>query len=880
MSRLTRFRGLFGPDPGSDVDDELSFHIDMRVRELIEAGESPERARERALRRFGDMASPRHECVTIMARRGRSMARRDYVAELRQDVAYAFRSLVKRPGFTLVAVLTLALGIGANSAIFSVVNGVLLQGLPYPDAGRLYLLQMIYPDATRYSSLSAPDFMSVSEQATSFEEIGAFDLLRSPVVGVGEPREVAAAALSENLLRMLDLRLAAGRGFAREEHEPGGGDVAILDYGFWQREFGGSADALGSTFIAAGRTYRVVGVLAQAAKLPEPVDLVVPITYDEEFSATAVAGRRSEYLTVIGRARPGLTEEQVAGDVLNVSQRLAAEFPDTNGRLTMGVVSLRESVIGDVRRPLLILLGAVGFVLLVACANVANLLLARASARQSELAVRSALGAGRGRLVRQLLTESVVLAAAGGVAGLLLAWYGVRALVAARPADIPRLDTVAMDGTVVLVTLSLTLLTGLLFGAIPAIQATRRDAGQALREGGRGTQGGAGQRVRSGLVITEMALAVVLLVGAGLLLRSFAELTRVDAGFRPEGAVSFRIAMDRATYPEGQHIRDFTTVLLERLEAVPGATAVAGTGVLPLSGRGALINFDVQDAPPPPDDVNREIGYHSVTPGYFATIGARVVRGRDFGRQDHNTAPPVALINETGARFWFGGEDPLGRFVQIGPNTREIVGIVSDVLQRGPATPAMPQLYAPYEQSTTRSLQIVVRASGDPMALAPTLRTLLRSLDPTMPIGEFAPLERVAAEAVSRPRFYSTLLALFAASALALAAIGIFGVMSYSVAQRAREISIRMALGARRADVVAMIVGRSMILAGAGLAIGLLGAAAVGRVLSSQLYNVGILDPITMAAAAVVLAGSALAASWLPARRAAGLDPGTALRES
>lgn len=874
----TRFRGLFGPDPARDVDEELAFHLEMRVQELIAAGETPERARELALHRFGSVEGPRDACVTIMERRGRSMARSEYIAELRQDVAYAVRSLGRRPGFTLVAVLTLALGIGANSAIFSVVNGVLLQPLPWTDADRLYEVQMVYPDGARYPALSPPDFMSVAERVRSFDAIVALDVIGAPLLGAGEPRQVDAGAVSRGYLETLGIPLALGRGFDPAEHEPGASDVALLTWPLWQRDFGGRPDVVGHTVTYFGREFRIIGVLAAEARLPAPVELVVPIPYGEAFSATAEAGRRSEYLYTFGRARPGLTEEQVEAELQAVSLQLAAEFPATNERLRMGVVSVRERTVGDVRRPLLVLLGAVAFVLLVACANVANLLLARGSARRGELAVRAALGAGRGRLVRQLLTESLVLGVAGGAAGLLVAWLGTGALVAAQPADIPRLDTVRVDGTVVLVTAAVAVLTALLFGMAPALQATRGAASPALREGGRGGQPG-GNRLRAALVVSEMALAVMLLVGAGLLIRSFVGMTRVDPGFETSRALSFQVSFDRAAYPEGHNIRDFVGRLLEGVDALPGVESVAGTAVLPLRGRGALINFDVEGAPPPPDDVNREIGYYGVTPGYFATIGARIVAGRDLSTTDHADAPPVALINQAGARFWFPGEDPVGRFVQVGATTREIVGVVSDVLHRNPQTAVQPQLFAPYAQQTSRRMQVVVRPAGDPAPLAPSLRSLVRSMDPTMPISAFSPLDRLMAEAVARPRFYTMLLTLFAAAALVLAAIGIFGVMSYSVAQRAGEISVRMALGARPGAVVRMVVGRSMALAGLGLTAGLVGAAMLGRVLQSQLFGVTVLDPFALAGAALVLAGSAFVASWLPARRAAAVDPGAALRE-
>jgi putative ABC transport system permease protein len=474
----------------------------------------------------------------------------------------------------------------------------------------------------------------------------------------------------------------------------------------------------------------------------------------------------------------------------------------------------------------------------------------------------------------------VVLGGLGGAAGLAIAYAGTRALVHAQPADIPRLDAVGVDGTVVLATLGIALFTGLLFGALPALQATRSELSQTMRQGGRGLSGSAGQAVRSGLIVVEMALAVVLLVGAGLLIRSFVELTRVDPGFQPERAIAFRISMDEAGYAEGQHLRDFVSTLLERVNATPGVSSAGGTGVLPLRGRSNILNFAVEGALPPPDNVNMEIGYSGATPGYFETIGARVVRGRDFVEQDHADAPPVALINEAGAAFWFPGEDPVGRRVTVGATNREIVGVVSDVLQRDPATPVMPHLFAPYTQRTTRNLQVVARTDGDPMALAPPLRALVRSMDPDMPIGEFTPLVQVVAESIARPRFYTSLLALFAGLALTLAAVGIFGVMSYSVTQRTREISIRMALGARRGAVIRMIVGKSMALAGLGLVAGIAGANALARIIRSQLYNVQLMDPLTLSAVVIVLAGTALGASYLPARRAASLDPGAALRES
>ncbi|HEX7089993.1 MAG TPA: ABC transporter permease [Longimicrobiales bacterium] len=878
MARWGRFRRLFGPDPHADVEEELSFHLEMRTRELVERGETPERARELALRRFGDYEGSWAECVEIDERRRRRMVRAEQLTELRQDVRYALRVLRRSPGFTAVAVATLALGIGANSAIFSVVSGVLLKSLPFRDAERLYEVRMLYPDGTEYTGLSAPDFMSLREESRTFERVEAYAGGVLTLLGAGEPKEVRGSSVSDGFFDLLGLRFALGRGFLPGENVPGQGKVTVLDYGFWQREFGGDPGVIGRTLSVGGEAYTVVGVLERGARPPLPADMYAPLEYGETFSATTSVGRRREYLGVLGRVRPGVSAELLGADLKRIGAELQVRFPDTNGKLTFTAASLRETIIGDVRTPLLVLLGAVGVVLLVACANVANLLLARASAREDELAVRAGLGAGRGRLVRQLLTESAVLGLAGGAAGLLLAYWGTRALVAAQPADIPRLDEVGVDATVVLFTLGLALLTGLAFGLVPAFQATGARLMAALREGGRGTSRSGG-RVRSGLVVAEMALAVMLLTGAGLLIRSFIELTRVETGFEPERAASFRITLQGDAYATGEQIRGRVDALLERIGALPGVSAVAASTTLPLTGIGSIFNFAVEGAPPPPPNVNAEIAIASVTPGYFRTIGAPLVRGRDFTAADGPDAAPVALINEAAAKRWFPGEDPIGRRVQVGNSVREIVGIVGDVLQRAPGQPAAPQLFMPYAQFTTSRVRIVVRTAGDPLAVAPAIRAEVRALDPDLPLTDFTPLEELVSASVARPRFYTTLLTLFASVALALAATGIFGVMSYAVAQRTREISIRIALGARAGDVLRMIVGRALALAAAGVALGIAGALALGRVLRSQLFGVTLLDPVTLGAVVLVLGASAAAASYLPARRAAGLEPASALRE-
>jgi predicted permease len=878
MPRWSRFRRLFGPEPRADVDAELSFHVEMRVRELIEQGVPPERARTLALQRFGDYDGSRAACVEISKRRGRRMARRDYLTELRQDAVYALRMLRRAPAFTIVALTTLALGIGANSAIFSVVQGVLLAPLPFRDAERLYRVTTLYPDGSPYS-LSAPDFMSVREQTRTFAQVEAFSGGVFTMLGAGEPREVRGTNVSDGLVSLLGLPVAVGRAFLPGENQPGQGKVAVLDHGFWQRQFGGDRGVLGRTVSIAGTQVEIVGVLAPGAHLLDDADVYLPLAYGETFSASTAKERRGEFLTVIARAKPGVDPAQVADDLQRIGTQLQTAFRETNDTLTFNAVSVHDMMLGEVRTPLLVLLGAVGFVLLVACANVANLLLARASSRQAELAVRSALGAGRVRLLRQLLTEAVVLGVAGAALGLVIADVATRVLVAAQPADIPRLEEVGVNGAVVAVTFAIALATSLAFGILPALQFSGNRLPSALRDSARGSASGGGHRMRSALVVAEMALAVVLLIGAGLLIRSFIQLTRVDPGFRADQALSFRVTLQSEKYKEDAATRIRVAEFEERLRALPGVTAVAATSVLPLSGRGSMLGFAVEGVPPLPN-VNPEIAVASATPEYFRAIGAPLRRGRPFTNLDHTDAPRVAIVNEAAVRRWFARQDPLGKRVDINGVAREVVGVVGDVLQRSAAQPTVPMLYVPFAQRTIRSVKLVVRTAGEPAALAGAIRGEIRALDPDLAIADITPMTQLVVRSMARPRFYTRLLALFAAVALVLAATGVFGVMSYTVAQRAREISIRMALGALPGDVVRMIVGRALGLSAAGILLGLAAALVLGRFIQAQLFGVTTFDPVTLGAVAVVLGTSAALASFLPARRATKFDPATAMRES
>jgi putative ABC transport system permease protein len=881
MTDRRPFRGLFGPEPAADVDDELAFHIEMRARELVEKGMSHDRAMELAMQRFGDVQRPRRECLAADQRRLTRAGRLEYVAQVRQDLRHALRQLRRAPGFTAVAILTLALGIGATTAIFSVVHGVLLRPLPFRDAHELHLVQMVYPDATRYTSLSPPDFMSVRQDTRVFTEVEALDLGRATLVGVGEAREVVVASVSDHLCEMLGHHASLGRTFLRAEHEPGSDQVVVLDHGFWHRAFGASEAVLGRIVTVGGVRREVVGVLAPGRGVPlSNADVYVPLAYDESFSADTDQGRRGEYLAVFARL-PGETPLQTAEtDLGRVGALLQDAFPRTNARLTFSAIPLTTFSVGDVRTPLLVLLGAVGFVLLVACANVANLLMARASARQAELGVRSAIGATRARLVRQLFTEANVLGLAGGAAGLALAWAGTKALVAAQPADIPRLEEVGVDFTIVSAAFGLALVTSVLFGTLPAWQATRKPVLDALRDGGRGGSGGtAAHRTRSALVVAELALAVVLLTGAGLLIRSFVALSHVEPGFATTDVLSVRVTLQGDDYATGDLVRARVAELEDRLRGVPGVRAVAATSDLPLDGLRAILDFAVEGAPPPPDDVNQEIAVASVTPGYFEAVGVPVRRGRDFTEWDRADAPLVAVINETGARRWFGNDDPIGRRVLRG-GPREIVGVVADVAQRSLAEPPVPQLFVPYDQQSLRSVRLVVRATGDALSVVPAVRTVLHDVDPNLPFTGATRLDELVRTSLARPRFYTSMLSLFAAVALVLAATGVFGVMSYAVAQRSREIGIRMTLGAEPASMLRMVLGRALAHMAVGLAVGLGAALAMSRVLETQLFNVSAFDPVTVVLVMVVLTVAAVSASVLPARRAALVDPAVVLRDT
>ncbi|HXG68904.1 MAG TPA: ABC transporter permease [Blastocatellia bacterium] len=799
---------------------------------------------------------------------------------LAQDIRYGVRTLVKNPGFTIVAVIALALGIGANSAIFTVVNGVILRPLPYEDPEELVLVWETRPARNIMRGVFSPaDFLDTRNQNQVFEDMAAFNGANITRTDGGEPERVRGNRVSHGFFSILGIQPALGRAFLPEDEKFGNHRVVILSHGYWQRRFAGDPDVIGKTLTLNSQPHTVIGILPAGFRFvwdSEEADMWLPLAFAEDKLA-----RGSRYLPVIARLKPGVSREQAQAEMDALAASLEQQYPDSNAGRGVFVASMHEEIVGDIRLALYVLLAAVAFVLLIACANVANLLLARAAGRQREVALRLALGASRFRLVRQFLTESVLLSMFSGALGLVLALWGLDFLKAVSPGDIPRLNEIGLDFRALGFTLGISLLTGLLFGIAPALQASNLDLNEALKEGGRSaTVGFRRQRLRSLFVVAEVALALVLLIGAGLLIRSFLRLQEVKPGFDPNNVLTMAISLPEARYPKPEQQAAFFRQLLENLETLPGVETVGAVLPLPYSHSNYSYTFDIEGRPSAAPGERTAASWRAVSPDYFRAMRIPLLKGRAFTEQDVRNAEKVIIINETMAQRYFPDEDPIGKRMTIGINniTARIVGIVGDVKFAGLDSELSPEMYTPYPQTTAGVMNIVMRTTGDPASVIAAARSQAQLLDRDLPVYDIKPMEERLSESVAQPRFNTLLLTIFAAVALALAVVGIYGVMSYSVTQRTHEIGIRMALGAGRGDVLRLVVGQGMALALVGVGVGLAGAYFLTRWLESLLFGVTATDPATFAAISLLLVAVALFASYIPARRATKVDPMVALR--
>ncbi len=798
------------------------------------------------------------------------------------DVRHGFRQVRLHPGFAALAVATLALGIGANTALFSVVHAILLKPLPYREPERL---ARVWMDNRRLQLkedwASWLNYQDYKRLGTSFEQMTAFANTAANLTSDGEPEFVLGVRAEAGLFDLLGARPLLGRIYTRDEEVAGKADVWVIGWSLWQRRYGGSRQVLGKQIELDGRRAIIIGVMPPGFRFPAK---------DSEFWSPLVvpegAKRRVGYwLQMVARLKPGATMEQARAEMDVAGRQLEQQYPNENAGYGIFVNPLVNHVVGNTRTRLLMLLGAVGFVLLIACVNVAGLMLARAEARGREVAVRAALGAGRARLAVLMLAEAVSLAVIAGAAGLMVAWLGVAGLTAVAPADLPRLDEVGLNAPVLLFALGITGLTAVLFGLAPALTISLVNLSQALREGARGAAGSAGgQRVRAALVISECALAVMLLAGAGLLLRSLSSLRGVDPGFRTRGVLMMQLAASRTKYPEGPQVADFYRRLTERIGGRPGVRGVGAISTLLLSETPNSGMFTLEDRPPFPPAERIEATTDVVTPSFLRLMNVKLKYGRSFDDRDGPGAPRAAIINSTFAERYWPGRDPVGqRFVFGTPSERSrwitIVGVVADMHRRGLHRPARLETFLPHAQTTARGMQLMVASDGDPLALAAAVRAEIRTLDSTAPVTKVSTVEAELGESIAHRRFQALLLAMFAALALVLAAVGIFGVVYQMVARRTHEIGVRMALGAHRSDVLGMVLRHGLRLSGIGVVVGVLGALPLSRVVRGLLFGVGPADPVSYVSAIVLLGGAALVACWLPARRATRVDPLVALRD-
>lgn len=852
-----------------ELDEEVRSHLRMATQDRIERGETPEQAEASARREFGN--------VVLVKEVTREMWGRAWLRQFIQDLKYGLRTMRRGPGFTAVAVLTLALGIGANTAIFSVVNAVLLRPLAYRDPARL--VTVLHEG---WKPVAPANFLDWREQSRSFESIAAAQSWNLTMTGQGQPEQLNVLQTSAEMFHVLGVDAALGRTYTAGEDQPGREHVVVISHGFWQRRFGGSPDVVGRQVTLDGEPYTVVGVMPPdfqfAPFWATHAEAWLPLNLGQR-----VTDRRGQSLRVFARLKSGVTQEQAQAEMETINKRLEEQYPRANEGLTVSVDPLHEKVVGKSRPALLVILGAVGFVLLIACANVANLTLAKAASRRKEIAVRIALGAGRWRVIRQLLTESLMLSLAGGGTGLLLAYWSNTALASLGPDTLPRVRTVGLDANVLLFTLGLSVLVGLLFGLAPALRSVKTDLIESLKDRARGSSPDRRhERVRQLLVVGEIAVSLVLLVGGGLMMRSFLRLTSVEPGFDPRGVLTATVPLSGPRYSTDEQRAAFFQQLTTKLSSLPGVKSASAINHIPLGGDVWTFGFTVEGRPAPPPAERPSAVYRVMRPEYFRTMGATLLKGRDFTERDDAFSPGVVIVNEALARRQWPGEEPLGKRITLnseGTKQREVVGVVRDLKQGEWASEPKPEMYLPHSQDASpRSMTLVIRASSDLSELGPEVRREVWAIDKDLPVSQVTGMEDVVAESVGQQRFNTLLIGVFAATALILAAVGIYGVMSHTVAQRTHEIGVRMALGARGRDVLGMIIRQGLLLTLFGLALGLVGALALTRMMNSILYEVSATDPLVFGGVAAALTLSALLACYLPARRATKVDPIEALR--
>ncbi|MGH7497299.1 MAG: ADOP family duplicated permease [Gemmatimonadales bacterium] len=886
MRRLFRFAGS-ARDVPRDVRSEIGFHIEMRAQEFIDAGMAPQAARLAAAQAFGDVDAIETECRKSAAQAVRARTRRMTMNELVQDLQYGFRTLRKSPGFAFAAILTLALGIGANTAVFSMIRGVLLRPLPYRDGQELVILRQPaslvgVPDAG-FSAKEVEDYRGAGH---SLQGVAEYHSMPFILLGRGEPRRVQTGVVSANFFDLMGVRPALGRTFRPGEDAVGATPVLVLSYGFWKSELGGDPAIVGRTFEMNDRIHTVIGVLPPVPQYPNENDVYMPISSCPFRSAPAVAENRSmRMVKVFGRLTPGTSLAGAQSELETIASRLHAAYPEayaSSQGFGINAAPLQEELTVQARPTLMLLFATAVFVLLIACANVANLTLARLVRRERELALRTALGADRRRLLRQLLVEGTLLSLAGGVIGLGLAGSVLRLLTAYAARFTPRAAEISIDGSVLAFTLVVSLLTGVAFGVLPALPSKLNLVG-SLKDGGAATSGGRSSRIRAALVVAQVAVSVVLLVGAGLLVRSLRELQRVDPGFVSDNVLTMTLDLNWSRYTTNALVLDFHRRLQARLADQAGIVSSASSLSFPLSGvRPFGFQFQIEGRPADKDGSVPLADFRSVSPGYFPTLGIPLISGRSFTEDDAPGSPEVVLINQSLARKYWGTDNPLGHRITTdsGKTWNTIVGVVGDVrqysLDAGPAD----EMYAPFAQSPVRQGVFLVRTTADPIAVGKRVADAVHALDPGQPVAKLRTLEQLRSDSLASPRLTALLLTLFSLLALVITCAGLAGVIAFSVSQRSQEIGVRMALGAARGEVLGMVVLEGMRLVAGGLVLGVVGALLLTRLMTAHLFNVEATDPVTFVLTTMVLVAVAVAACLIPARRAASVDPIVALRST